>query len=55
MLGHSSIRITGDIYSRVLIEMQEEAIQKLDLMLGKQETKIPPIAEDEELKLQNHA
>ena len=35
MLRHSSIRITGDIYVHVLVEMQDEAIHKLDMLLGR--------------------
>lgn len=33
MLGHSSIRVTLDIYSHVLPTIQEEAVRRLDLLL----------------------
>lgn len=33
-LGHSSIGITMDLYSHALIEMQEEASDRLDAILG---------------------
>ncbi len=36
MLGRSSIRITGDIYAHVLVEMQDEAIHKFGRTLGRQ-------------------
>lgn len=38
VLGHSSIRITGDIYAHVLVEMQDKAISKVDMLLGQQKT-----------------
>ena len=35
LLGHSNISITLDIYSHVLPNMQQDAISRLDLTLGK--------------------
>ena len=37
MLGHSDIRMTLDVYSHVLPEMQAEAAESLDSLLGFQE------------------
>ena len=34
MLGHSSISITLDIYSHLLPEMQEKAVEALEEMLS---------------------
>lgn len=49
MLGHSSVRVTGDIYSHVLMNMQDTAITKLDSVLNvhKKSTKNTEGAENE--------
>jgi integrase len=39
LLGHSQIRITLDIYSHALPDMQEEAMQKMDDLFGPAEDK----------------
>ncbi len=40
-LGHESIQVTLDLYSHVLESMQDEAVEKIDVVLAA--TKVPPI------------
>ena len=55
MLGHSSIRITGDIYAHVLVEMQDEAIHKLDMLLGRHKFSSAVTADENVIVLKNQA
>jgi len=55
MLGHSSIRITGDIYAHVLVEMQDEAIHKLDILLGRHKFSSAVTADEDVIVLKNQA
>jgi hypothetical protein len=34
MMGHSGIRVTMDFYSHVLPDMQQEAVDRLGVMLS---------------------
>lgn len=34
MLGHASVAITLDLYSHVLLNMQREAVERMDTLLG---------------------
>jgi integrase len=37
ILGHSSVRITGDVYTHVSLEMQRPAAQALDALLRRRQ------------------
>jgi integrase len=37
ILGHSSVRITGDVYTHVSLEMQRPAAQAMDTLLRRRQ------------------